>query len=42
MPISFDRNVLTKSFDRVFLLEPYFESGAGRLGGWLAGAGWLP
>ena len=25
MPISFDRNVLAQSFDRVFLLEPDFE-----------------
>ena len=29
MPISFDRNVLTESFDKVFFLDPHFELGRG-------------
>ena len=29
MPISFDRNVLTESFDKVFFLDPHFEFGGG-------------
>ena len=36
------KNVLTEGFDRVFLLEPYFESGGWAVGwavGW-AGLGW--
>ena len=45
MPISFERNVLSESFEQVSLLEPHFEFGlgAGRwalvAGGWGLGAG---
>ena len=43
MPISFDRNVLTESFDKVFFLNPHFEflgwAGLGWLG-WLGWADW--
>ena len=37
---SFDRNVLTESFDRVFFLDPCFEFGGPGLGWGLAGLGW--
>ena len=38
MPISFERNVLSESFEQVSLLEPHFEFGLGA-GGWRLGAG---
>ena len=48
VPISFGRNVLTESFERVFLLRTIFRAGlaaGGRAGlaGWLgwAGLGWV-